>query len=366
MNTSNRTQPPVNEWEERTIDNEESEKSLLSVYIRWLVGGLIAWHHLYLGRECHAAALLFILLHQAIPCGYIFLALLTDLLLLPEYVTAVNDAARRHYGPVHRANQEATPSPPYSLRRFLGQILMGFLFGSMFDWAATHYLQSRAHWLSWLVPCAVSLAIWLVGNIGRQKGCILHCLFGAYCAYFLVYFMLNVFYALIVIATISAMAFNWFSMKWRRRPVRHQTLSKHFRFLLILVLGLCVAASWVTLDNMSASPRPPSVLSHLKSNLKTRLHKIFGVFSQHGFFGTEEQKARAKLRKYYQALGLTDVATRAEITAAFRQLAKKYHPDRQQLTDKAKAHENWLPIREAYEILRNTLSAPSEDNPGYD
>ncbi|MBN2753614.1 MAG: J domain-containing protein [Candidatus Goldbacteria bacterium] len=59
-----------------------------------------------------------------------------------------------------------------------------------------------------------------------------------------------------------------------------------------------------------------------------------------------------QLKDYYKVLGLTDKAGDDDIKKAFRQLAKKYHPDAHP-GDKA-AEERFKEISEAYEVLSNT------------
>ena len=56
-------------------------------------------------------------------------------------------------------------------------------------------------------------------------------------------------------------------------------------------------------------------------------------------------------RDYYELLGLARDANDQEIKSAFRKLAKKYHPDRNQGDDDAE--KNFKAINEAYEVLKD-------------
>ncbi|MBU1070996.1 DnaJ domain-containing protein [Patescibacteria group bacterium] len=68
-------------------------------------------------------------------------------------------------------------------------------------------------------------------------------------------------------------------------------------------------------------------------------------------------------RDYYDILGVNKQATTAEIKSAYRKLAIKWHPDKNQ--DKQEAEKKFKEINEAYEILSNTEKKKTYDQFGH-
>lgn len=67
-------------------------------------------------------------------------------------------------------------------------------------------------------------------------------------------------------------------------------------------------------------------------------------------------------RSYYEVLGVSEKASHAEIQDAYRQLAKKYHPDKN--AGDAEAEERFKEIAEAYTALRDPGSRLLYDKTG--
>jgi len=58
-----------------------------------------------------------------------------------------------------------------------------------------------------------------------------------------------------------------------------------------------------------------------------------------------------KFRDYYEVLGVPRTATPDDIKRAYRQLARKHHPDLQPAAERTRAAERFKEINEAYEVL---------------
>jgi hypothetical protein len=69
-------------------------------------------------------------------------------------------------------------------------------------------------------------------------------------------------------------------------------------------------------------------------------------------------EASINIKNYYSIMGITKNSTLEEIKKAFRDNAKKYHPDVSVLPD---AHQRFIEIAEAYEVLKDSNTRKEYD-----
>src|SRR5271154_2525671 len=70
-----------------------------------------------------------------------------------------------------------------------------------------------------------------------------------------------------------------------------------------------------------------------------------------------------QFKDYYETLGLTRGADASEVKRAYRQLARKFHPD---VSKERNAEDRFKQVQEAYEVLRDPDKRAAYDHLGRD
>ncbi|KAL7471022.1 hypothetical protein ACHAXS_011362 [Conticribra weissflogii] len=114
--------------------------------------------------------------------------------------------------------------------------------------------------------------------------------------------------------------------------------------------------------------RPCNIHSHDNSSLAGRSKAISGIDSvQQKYIGNQSPvrglSSQAK-RDFYEVLGVSKGADKAEIKKAYFKLAKKYHPDTNKVDDKTAA-DKFKEATEAYEVLSDEKQRQLYDTYGH-
>ena len=68
-----------------------------------------------------------------------------------------------------------------------------------------------------------------------------------------------------------------------------------------------------------------------------------------------------QFKDYYAILGVPKTASQAEIKSAFRKLARQYHPDVVNPSEKAEAEKRFKEINEAYDVLKDEQKRAADE-----
>ncbi|ALC49195.1 wus, partial [Drosophila busckii] len=348
------------------------KKSVTIAYILWLVGGLFGLHHLYLHRDRHA------FIWWCTLGGYMGIGWLSEIFMIPQYVRDANE------DPVfvqqYVAKLQLYARPPYAAKRFLGQIMIGYLFGQLLASAIppNPLFGLDMSFLHWLIPVGVSLGVWLVGNVGRECGVWWHSLLAALAAYPMRYLIYDETYSLLLTALVSAWAFDVLSKQWRRTPpARRGAAERTLKF----TGALCIYFSiWgcvvffngtITDEDGGEVPLHEALHNFLASawwtDLKQALLDTYNYAQHHGWYETWREVFESMdvdgERNAYKVLGVSATASQSEITAAYRKLSKENHPDKvKDEALRAQAHQRFIDIQQAYSVLSKIKSSRRRKN----
>lgn len=179
---------------------------------------------------------------------------------MPELVRDANDDPK--FIEKFKENIRKHQRPPFSTNKFLGQIMISYLWCQVFMMAIPEdeYHGMNFSSLHWLIPFVVALGeeivnfyrkfcltkqsltgVWCVGNVGRERGTIWKCLFTAYAVYPLRFVIYEEAYWLTAMIVASTIVFDNYSKQWRLTPLKKRSKKRRFLTLSVaccLYLGL--------------------------------------------------------------------------------------------------------------------------------
>eukprot|EP00096_Caligus_rogercresseyi_P011639 TRINITY_DN4649_c0_g1_i1.p1 TRINITY_DN4649_c0_g1~~TRINITY_DN4649_c0_g1_i1.p1 ORF type:complete len:369 (-),score=67.29 TRINITY_DN4649_c0_g1_i1:243-1298(-) len=342
-------------------------KSLCLTYFLWLIGGPFGLHHFYLRRYKQA------FLWFCFPGGFFGLGMLRDLWKIPEYVNEANQ--HPEYVEIQKVMKKHRARPPMSMSRIVGQFIVGNLFGVLIHLAIPdeeeigfdlHYLKML------LIPMFTTFGIWLVGNVGNEKGSWRAPLLGCY--------ILLPFGPILLQTLGGVLLFQLMSRQWRPKEKTPSRLKSTILLLFMAFIYLSLIFSFlyfnltVVTNNGDRIKFRHAVKNFLKSpaveEFSDNFNKLFQHMHGHGFWSTAQELIDSLdplgEQNALKVLELTKEATQADIKFKFRELSKIWHPDK--LTDpneKENGHLKFLAIKEAYEKLSSIKRERSRKNKMY-
>lgn len=344
-------------------------KSLCVTYLLWLTLGALGAHHFYLGRDRQAFVWWMTL------GGYFGLGLIRDIWRIPYYVKYANGDPETIDELKEKIRRHA--KPPSSTIRSVGQMIVSDALGYMILYAIpTEYIPTEYMGFAVLpVPLAVAIGVHLVGNIGEQKGNFKMPLLGAYLTYPLYFFSTHsVFWSSLA----SSYFFNNYAKTWRLQPRPAKPLCK--RLVVFITCGLLYSSLWASwlyfncsmTDNDGTEVKCRDSIQHFFSSPLWQDFKSVMVAMYHEvrlqgwselwrlFMEALDPQGEANALK---VLGVQSSAAQEDITAAYRKLARQWHPDRFKEHDKKlEAQEKFIEIQKAYEVLSNLKSRRLKKN----
>ncbi|CAG7836638.1 unnamed protein product [Allacma fusca] len=302
-------------------------KSVLVAYFLWFTGGWFGLHHFYLGRDRQA------FVWWCLFAGYGGVGWLGDMFRIPKYVGEANMDEKYIESITERMRK--TAKPPFSFYRFIGQIV----FGNLLAWVTYRAVPEEPvygyslMWLHILIPLGSAIGAHTVGNIGREK---------------------------------AALVFRRY-VEWNREPPKRRSLYK--RITILGSCGMIYLSLWgsflyfnmeMTNEHGEQIKFRESFYNLLKSplwkELADSLGKLWQYYRIHGWKSLWNeilgQLDPMGERNALSVLDLPSSASQEEITQRWRQLSRKYHPDKfPDPEEKAAAQAKFMEIKEAYDKI---------------
>ena len=340
-----------------------NQKSLFLTYVIWLIWGWLGLHHLYLGRDIQA----FVWLSTF---GGVFgLGWCRDLWRIPEYVDDANE--ERYFVDELERKVRLRKEPAFSVTRFAGQMLVGYFYGILVRLA----IPEEARWLpALLVPLGVAIGVYLVGNIGHERGDFKYPLGGSFIANIVLTYLTGDEAGAMYVALFAAMCFQY-HRQFKEKPQK-KTFCKRLQYLALGCLIICSLwgsflyfnAQVTTEDGETVKLR--DAVNHFFNSpvwleFKEVLWGLYEEGQRNGWDNFYDEFVKALdprgEKNAYRILGLTEDATQEEIKRRYKKLAVKWHPDRNP-NNKDEAQEKFMEIQEAYEILSNIKTMRASRN----
>ncbi|XP_065187590.1 dnaJ homolog subfamily C member 22-like [Sycon ciliatum] len=356
---------------------KEQRKSLFSAYLHYLFFGWCSGHLFYLGRDFHTFV-------SVTTFGRFGLGILMDTCFLPQYVAEANENLETQYVWRKRAKQGYSRCPllACSVECFSRAVLL-YLTATLYLSMANHCvpldLEHIDVIMAVLEALGVGSAVWLVGNIGVTEIAAVPVFGTSLVASFVLLFtgMAENDQLLSLVAVTIGLVLGRYRKPLDRFTARRASKSSACKRFTVLLLGLSIYGAvmgGVLLFNAEVTNEEgqqiklfDALKNFYNSPAWDQTWESFGkIYEEATREETEYDRENhdrwerffSKFKDVFDVdgqqralleLGLSENATDAEIKAAYRKMAKLYHPDRNR---DANASEKFMKLQEAYETLQ--------------
>ncbi|KAK3740155.1 hypothetical protein QZH41_003823 [Actinostola sp. cb2023] len=244
-------------------------------------------------------------------------------------------------------------------------MLVGYFYGILMRLAIPEAVPKLA--VGILVPLAVAAGVYLVGNIGRERGDYKYAFYGCILSYAIITYLTEDEAGNMYVAMFGAMSFQY--KREYKKDVQPSSKTFRKRLQILSIGALVICALWcsffyfnaeVTTDDGETIKLRDAVNHFFNSpvwlEFKDVLKQLFEEGHKNGWDRLYDDFVKALdprgEQNAYRVLGLTENASHQEIRKRYKKLAIKWHPDRNP-DNKDIAQKKFMEIQEAYEIIES-------------
>lgn len=343
-------------------------KSYWIAFMLWLFFGLFGGHHFYLNRDRHGIIHLFTF-------GGFVIGWLWDIVKLRSYVQWANfdEDVEKEYA--KKVNNDEVPGESFVVQ--IATTVLGQLGAGIVLTAIPSFLTANEDFKYFVLPLltatTVAFIIYYLGNIGDTEGSFMSAMKGSLLAS--IYYYINPggspFWCVLA-------AKHTFVKKYRLKPEPRIGICRRILFN-ALTIGLVVGlgASYfvynceVETDDGETVSCVDSVRNFFNSaawnDLMLTMRTLYNYIKYNGWGSLWKEIVStfdmAGTDKAIEVLGVTKSSSEQQIKAAYKKLARQYHPDKvKDPQERQRAEEKFIEIQKAYELLSKTKNKRHRQN----